>query len=91
MALDAEAMVTCQTLIQDTVRTLRNQGASYRWTTIELNERFGRRLSNDPDVLVYFGSALEFMGESGEWVRAFYECDWNTETGEVVDVRARQM
>ena len=55
-----------------------------------MEERFGRLTSGDPDVTTYFGNALEFMNPDGTWVRTFYECDWNSETGEIVDVRARR-
>lgn len=86
---DAEARAACNVRLTDAARVLFYQGAVHRWTETDLEARFGRRLSADPDVLVYFGNALEFMNEDGSWVRAFYECDWNTETGEIVDVRVQ--
>ena len=86
---DVEARTACNVRLGDAARTLYHAGALYRWTETDLEARFGRRQSTNPGILVYFGNALEFMDEDGSWVRAFYECDWNTETGEVVDVRTR--
>ncbi len=86
---DVEARTACNVRLGDAARTLYHAGALYRWTETDLEARFGRRQSNDPGIWVYFGNALEFMNEDGSWVRAFYECDWNTETGEIVDVRVQ--
>ena len=87
--LDLEGMTHCNVRLQDAARVLYRDGALYRWTATELEERFGRMLSDDPDVTTYFGNALEFMNPDGTWTKAFYECDWNSETGEIVDVRVQ--
>ena len=88
--LDIEGMTHCNVRLQDAARVLYREGALYRWTATEIEERFGRMLSDDPGRdITYFGSALEFMDPDGTWTKAFYECDWNSETGEIVDVRVR--
>ena len=87
--LDAEAKTYCQDQLQEAARSFRDQGGQYRWTTVDLNKRFGSRQSTDPDVVVYFGRALEVMGPDGTWTPAFYQCDWNTATEEIVDVHVR--
>ena len=87
--LDIEGMTHCNVRLQDAARVLYGQGALYRWTATALEDRFARMESSDPDVTTYFGSALEFMDPDGSWTKAFYECDWNSETGEIIDVRTR--
>ena len=87
--LDIEGMTHCNIRLQDAARVLYSDGALYRWTTTELEERFGQMESSNLDVTTYFGSAIEFMNPDGTWIRTFYQCDWNHETGEIIDVRTR--
>ena len=65
-------------------------GAAFRWTETRIEARFTeRRSTGDSDVISYVGDAIEFMDEDGSWIRASYECDWNHETGEIVNVRTQ--
>ena len=87
--LDIEGMTHCNVSLQAAARLIYAEGALHRWKATGLEDRFARMESSDQDVTTYFGNALEFMDPDGRWTKAFYECDWNNETGEVVDVRTR--
>lgn len=89
--MTAEARGACNVRLSDAARFLVSQGAMYRWMSPDLDVRFpGRRETGDPDVVTYWGRALQFRDEDGSWVRATYECDFNHDTGEIVDVRTRE-
>lgn len=87
---DIEGMTHCNVRLQEAARAAADVvDGLYRWTETELEERFGRMRSDDPNVTTYFGNAIEFRDEDGSWVPAWYECDWDGETAEIVDVRVR--
>ena len=61
-----------------------------RWTDGFLEPKLSRtRPANRPNVTTYIGDQAEFQNEYGAWTPVIYECDLNTVTGEVVDVRVR--
>ena len=84
-----DAMTACQTRLQDAARTIYGAGAVYRWTSPRLGDRFSDARRPSQDVRTVIGDAIEFRDEDGSWLRAIYECDFNHETGEVIDVRTR--
>ena len=85
---DIEAMTHCNVRLSDAARVLYGAGNLYRWTETDLQARFTeKRPTGDPDLATYVGDAIEFQDEDGSWVRAIYECDFNAESGEIVDVR----
>lgn len=86
----AEGSGACNTRLQEAVFDLADEGVMFRWTTVHLDIRFpGRRETSDPNVVTYWGRALQAMTANGDWEQTTYECDYNHETGEIVDVRTR--
>ena len=84
-----EGMIACQDRLQDAARVLYGAGAVYRWTSPRLGDRFSDARRPSQGVRTLIGDAIEFLDEDGSWLRAIYECDVSTETGQVVDVRTR--
>lgn len=84
-----EGMIVCQDRLQDAARVLYGAGAVYRWTSPRLGDRFSDARRPSQGVRTLIGDAIEFLNEDGSWLRAIYECDFRTETGQVVDVRTR--
>lgn len=40
------------------------------------------------NVYTYFGYKLDLLGTDGSWDMATYDCDYDHDTGQIVDVRA---
>ena len=86
----AEGRGACNTRLQETVFDIADERVLFRWTTVHLDIRFpGRRETSNPDVVTYWGRALQLMTAAGTWEQTTYECDYNHRTGQIVDVRAR--
>ncbi len=64
----AEGRGACNTRLQEAVFDLADEGVLFRWITVHLDIRFpGRRETNDPNVVTYWGRALQTMTASGDW------------------------
>ena len=85
--LDADGMNMCSLNLQTRQRILYGEVALSRWTTTELAARFPRKRSTG-SVTTYIGDAIQFRDDDGSWLNAIYECDYDHDAGEVVDVRA---
>ncbi len=81
---DTTALIRCPAQVE------RLSAYSSRWTDGFLEPKLSRtRPTNRPNVTTYIGDKAEFQNEYGAWMPVIYECDLNTVTGEVVDVRVR--
>ena len=89
--MDADGRGMCNLRLVEAARVSASQaGTLHRWRTTDLFERFPRRTPTaNPDVITYGGSAVEFQDDDGSWIRASYECDYDHDAGEIVDVRVR--
>ena len=85
--LDADGMNMCSLNLQGRQRILYGEGALSRWTATGLAERFPRKRSTG-SVTTYVGDAIQFRDADGSWLNATYECDYDHDASEVVDVRA---
>ena len=85
--MDADGMGMCNIRLSDAARAVYGAGGLYRWTETQLEARFPRKRPAGGDVTTYIGDAIEFMDEDGSWLRAVYECDYDHDAGEIVDVR----
>lgn len=87
---DVEGMTNCNVRMSDAAQVLFREGDISRWTATSLDARFPvKRATDDPDVRTYGGDAIEFRVDRDIWLQAVYECDFDTESGEVVDVRTQ--
>ena len=82
-------MIACRTRLRDAGRLLGVSGHGFRWTSTALDVMF-----TDTDVsasvATYAGATLEVQDTDGNWVPASYECDYDHEIGQIVDVRTAE-
>ncbi len=90
--MDADGKGMCNIRLADAARAITaTDGTLHRWTTTNLDARFPEKGSTtDPDVITYYGDAIEFMEDDGSWLRAVYGCDYDHDAGEVVRVRTAE-
>lgn len=87
--MDADGRGMCNLRLVAAARATTNEsGTLHRWTTIDLEGRFPEKRAVSDTVTAYLGNALEFMEDDGSWLRSVYECSYDHDAGEVVDVRA---
>ena len=79
----------CNIRFQNSARSLFGSGQLYRWTEVALEARFPRKREAG-SVTTYIGEAIEFRDDDGSWLRAVYECDYDHDASEIVDVRTSE-
>lgn len=82
---DIRAGVYCQ----EPVERLANYTS--RWTDGTLESKFSRFrwLNKDEGTLTFIGDKIEFQNGFGAYQKHIYECDYNPELQQVIEVRAR--
>ena len=79
-------MIACRTRLRDAGRLLGLSGHGFRWASTALNVMFTDTRERG-DVATYSGAALEVQDSDGSWIPAGYECVYDHESGQIVDVR----
>ena len=87
--MDADGRNMCNIRFQNSARSLFGSGQLYRWTEVALEARFPRKREAG-SVTTYIGDAIEFRDDDGSWLRAVYECDYDHDASEIVDVRTSE-
>jgi|GEM_PF-5820603 len=60
---------------------------TYRWTDGMLDSKFSDYRLKRIGALTYLGDALEAQNGYGAWLKLRYECDFDVESGKVLDAR----